>query len=181
MSWSKNAFARLIAASGLALWLAACGYQPLYGQNAGGEATQRHLASIHVKTIADRDGQRMRTALKQRLAPRARNLTKVYELNVTLNESVSELAVERNAFATRANLSLTANYSLTNQQREELLNAKVNTVASYNILTSDFATLAAKDDARKRAIEDLADTLRTRLAAYFKAAIVRPQTETPPQ
>jgi hypothetical protein len=40
-------------------------------------------------------------------------------------------------------------------------------VASYNILTSDYATLAAQTDARKRATDALAEDISRRLAIYF--------------
>lgn len=148
--------------------LSACGYRPLYGTSSVTPEVERHLASIQVKPIANRPGQMMRIALKQRLAPKSNGSKDVYQLTVTLNESLSTLAVEESAFATRANLSLSAHYTLIQlADNAQLLDGTAKTVASYNILSSDFATIAAKDDARERAILELADTLRTRMAIYF--------------
>jgi len=149
--------------------IGACGYKPLYGQNAGAPSAQSHLESINVKPIPDRIGQMMRTALMRGLSPRAKRSAHAYDISITLSESVSTLAVEQNAFAARANLALTANYALT--RRADYLNlpsGSVKSVSSYNILASDFATKSAKDDSRKRAIQDLSNTLRTRLAIYFQ-------------
>lgn len=162
----SSAFIALLIATSM---VGACGYKPLYGQNAGAPSAQSHLESINVKPIPDRIGQMMRTALMRDLSPRAKRSDHAYDITITLNESISTLAVERNAFATRANLTLTANYELT--RRADFLNlasGSVKSVSSYNILASDFATKAAKDDSRKRAIQDLSNTLRTRLAIYFQ-------------
>jgi hypothetical protein len=54
------------------------------------------------------------------------------------------------------------------------------TVSSYNILTSDFATHAARTDARSRAIEVLADDIQARLALYFAGPVtdgIQPQAQ----
>ncbi|HEY9078578.1 LPS assembly lipoprotein LptE [Magnetovibrio sp.] len=151
------------------LALSACGYRPLYGQNTSAPAAQQHLESVNVKPIPDRVGQMMRTALTRRLSPRGAKSSHAYDVVITLDESVTTLAVERNAFATRANLTLSANYLLTRRaDHATLTSGSVKSVASYNILASDFATKAAKDDSRNRAIQDVADTLRTRLAIYFQ-------------
>lgn len=159
----------LVAVLITASMVSACGYKPLYGQNQNAPSAQRHLESINVKPIPDRIGQMMRTAMMRGLSPRAKRSAHAYDISITLNESVSTLAVEQNAFATRANLTLEANYTLT--RRADLLNltsGSVRSVSSYNILASDFATKSAKDDSRKRAIQDVSNTLRTRLAIYFQ-------------
>lgn len=111
----------------------------------------------------------MRTAMMRGLSPRAKRSAQAYDISITLDEAVSTLAVEQNAFATRANLTLTANYVLT--RRADLLSlasGSVKSVSSYNILASEFATKSAKNDSRKRAIQDVSNTLRTRLAIYFQ-------------
>ena len=166
LTYRTSALSALLIAG---LSLSACGYRPLYGQSATKPAAQQHLESVYIKPIPDRVGQMMRTALTRRLSPHGAKSAQTYDVTITLDESVSTLAVERNAFATRANLSLSANYLLTRRaDHATLTSGTVKSVASYNILASDFATKAAKDDSRNRAIQDVADTLRTRLAIYFQ-------------
>lgn len=155
----------------VAMTLSGCGFKPLYGQNATSASTRPDtvsaLSAIAVKNIPNRDGQMMRTALERRLNVKGDHSVK-YHLVVNLKQSVQKLAVERNAFATRANLSLTATYNLVRiSDGLQLTAGKPHTVASYNVLASDFATLSAQADARKRAIENLADDIRARLAIYF--------------
>lgn len=167
MSWF-NARVFVIFGFCAALALSACGYRPLYGQNAADPQVTQHMAAITVLPMANRNGQMMRTALKRRLAPQGQTQS-LYKLDVTLNESLQQLAEQRSGFVTRANLTLTATYRLSNAQSDQLLTeGAAQTVASYNILVSDFATLSAQEDARKRAIESIADDIRTRLAIYFQ-------------
>jgi len=166
--------------------VSACGFQPLYGQGPNTSQVQPHLAQIAVQPIPDRVGQILRSTLSRTLNPTAHTpgTGPAYDLAVTLTEAVSTLAVERDAFATRANLSLNASYTLTRRADQVTLSsASVGSVSSYNILSSEFATKTARDDARKRAIQDLAATIRTRLAIYFQGPGLnqppRRQTKTP--
>lgn len=172
---SSNRTTRIMTAAallGVTLVLGACGFRPLYAHNpaggAGGQQSVTALAAVKVNVIAEREGQMMRTALQRRLAVRPSGAPARYTLSVKLKEAVRKLAVERNSFATRANLMLTATYSLTRiSDGRQLTNGHPRSVASYNILSSQYATLAAQTDARARAIDALADDIHARLASHF--------------
>lgn len=167
MSWSKTPFIA-VAALSAALLLNACGYRPLYGQAAADPQVTQHMAAIAVLPMEDRSGQMMRTALQRRLNPRG-HAQKLYRLKVELNESLQQLAEQRSGFVTRANLRLSATYTLMRSSDSiPLLKDTTTSVASYNILDSDFATMTAQEDARKRAVQNLAEDMRTRLATYFQ-------------
>lgn len=168
----------------LSLSLGACGFKPLYGHqgnDANNSPTNLALAQIDVKPIEDRSGQKMRTALQRRLSPKNQAASK-YQLAIKLSESVEDLAIDRTAFATRANLSLTAEYRLVrNADGLQMNTGNLTAVTSYNILTSDFATHAARTDARNRAIEVLADDIQARLALYFAGPVadgIQPQAQS---
>lgn len=167
MSWSKSRLFAVVAL-GAAVLLGACGYRPLYGQAAADPQVTQHLAAISVLPMEDRTGQMMRTAMQRRLHPRGQPQT-LYTLKVELSEGLQRLAEQRSGFVTRANLRLSAHYILRRSSDSALLTDNTSVmVASYNILDSDFATLNAQEDARKRAIEGLAEDIRTRLAIYFQ-------------
>lgn len=152
-----------------ALALSACGFRPLHGSHSSNPQAQSHLSAIAVSPIQERVGQQMRTALEQKLDRSGGSMTKSYDLSVTIAESISQLAIERDAFATRANLRLTATYNLVRIADGLSLNSgDLKTVASYNILSSDFATLRAEQNARQNAVQNLAADLYTRLATYFQ-------------
>ena len=163
--------ARLILGAALAfagLGLSACGYTPLYGNTGPSAQVVGQLASINVSPIPDRVGQMMRTELKRGLSINRPQGPAQYQLTVTLSESISQLAIEESAFATRANLHLTSTYSLVRSSDGfEVTTGSPSTVASYNILSSDFATQTAQADARERAVIGLAQIIKQRLAVYF--------------
>lgn len=147
--------------------LSACGFEPLYRTADRGAETEQLLSRIEVPPIADRLGQLVRTVLNDRLKPRAAPQP-LYAVVVTLTESTQGLAVRRDASATRANLIVNATFTLSDiSGGENLLSGKIRSVNGYDILTSDFATLAAEKDARRRGARDVADAIFDRLAIYM--------------
>ena len=48
-----------------------------------------------------------------------------------------------------------------------MLSGNVNSTSSFNILTSDFATLSAESDARARSLREISDEIRTRVAVFL--------------
>ncbi|TCS64849.1 LPS assembly lipoprotein LptE [Varunaivibrio sulfuroxidans] len=152
---------------GLALVvLAGCGFHPLHlrtsPQNAG------PLAQIRVSNIPDRIGQKFHNLLLERLNPQGEALAPKYNLSIILQHSVEQLAVQKSAIATRANLRVTATFALRDgaSRKIEVSGTKL-VVAGYDIMSSDYATLIAEKDAEDRALTELADEIRTQLAVYF--------------
>ena len=148
----------------------ACGFQPLYGDRATA-AGAAELAEVRINPIRDRIGQQLHNFLRDRLNPLGPPRRAHYVLNVTLTESKRELAIRKDEIATRANLTLTAAFQLRDQATGAvLLENNLQSTNSYNIVTSDFATLSAENDARRRAARELSDGIKTRLAVFFARA-----------
>jgi len=163
---------KTIAAVGALLALSGCGFRPLYGDPSPGSSAGQ-LAQIEVARIEDRIGQLLRNHLLTALNPHPDGQRPLYLLRTTLRESTSSLAVQKTAFATRANLKVLASFQLSSKSTgEELFSAERSITVSYNILDSEFATLAAEKDARKRAIRELSEDIRLQLGVYFS----RPNT-----
>ncbi len=156
-----------LAAICLLLALQACGFRPLYAERADAPATTQELAAIEIGRIRDRTGQLLRNELLDRMNPKNLAVRREYNLSVELSESRQNLAVRRDDTATLANLVLTAAYSLTRQDGEEVLAGIVRSFNSYDISRSDFATIAAETDARARAARDLADDITIRVAVFL--------------
>ncbi|PHS78955.1 MAG: hypothetical protein COB59_04270 [Rhodospirillaceae bacterium] len=149
--------------------LSACGFTPLYGQQNNNTHVLAALDSISIARIPDHVGQMMRLELQHRLSPKASNRAAQYQLNVTLSEGIASLAVDQSAFVTRSNLNLTGTYKLVRlSDNAVILSGNARTVASYNILSSDFATITAQANARKLAVVDVAKIVQTHIAAHFK-------------
>lgn len=154
----------LLAALG---FLGGCGFQPLYGKHFD-TYTPDEFSAIKVSPIRDRIGQQLYNHLLSLLNPGGRPKKPRYVLTATVSESIASLGIRKSAFATRANLNLNIHYSLSSiPMGKQLLDGNDSIIVSYNILDSDFATLMAEKDARARAVRELAQVIRTRLAAQF--------------
>ena len=146
--------------------LTGCGFRPLHSAKSGASAA--NLAEIRIAPIADRIGQQCRNLLLDKLTPRGPSPAPRYELQVTLTEVRQSLAVQKDTVATRANLIMRAKFKLVRVEDDSVLmtNSAIS-ANSYNILNEEFATLSAENDARVRAVRELSDTIRTRVAVYL--------------
>ena len=166
-TFTRPAAAALLA--GIALALSACGFRPLY-EVTDDQAVPPigHMAEILISPLPDRIGQQMHNLLRDRLNPAGQPLDPAYTLDIRLSESKTELGIREDEFATRANLNLSAQFTLNSTPLgSRLYSDRVRSVTSYNILTSPFATGFAEDDARARALRELADAIQTRLGIFF--------------
>ena len=150
-----------------AVLLMGCGFRPLYGGGRDGEAATE-LASIRVAVIAERIGQKLHNHLLDLLNPRGSAAAPKYVLRVVLTGSTERLAIAKSELATRANYGLVARYQLLQADgKRSFLTGTKKVVRSYNILTSDFATLMVEKDAKARAIQEIGHDIRTQLALFF--------------
>ena len=151
------------------LSLTACGFRPLHGhtQEVSSTATDQ-LALIKIEQIPDRIGQEFRNALLDRLTPKGQPSKPRYFLRVSVTETIQELGIRKDETATRANFRLHVEYALYDSiTREAVFKSKKKTIGSYNIVTSDFATLTAEKDIRKRLILKVSDNIKTSLAIHL--------------
>lgn len=169
MSWHEAArrLAALAIVLGAVVPVSACGFRPLYGTGGVADAAAE-LSRVEVSVIPDRSGQILRNYLIQGLNPDGRPANPAYRLNVDLREREEELGIDKTDSAQRANLMITARFSLrTAADDHEVLNRRVGIITSYNILLDEFATLSAQNAARDRALRRIGSDIRTQLALYF--------------
>lgn len=158
-----------LAALAGALLLAGCGFRPLYGDRATTPAVGDKLADVGIDIIPDRSGQILRNELLDRMTPRGSAGAPAYYLGVALTESRQEFAVRQDETATRSNVIFSARYALRRASDNQVVHGGIAiTRNSYDLLQNKFATLSAEDDARTRALRQLAEEIRTRLAIYFE-------------
>ena len=159
MSWS-----RLLLCLGLAL--AGCGYHPLYGQHGVDNVSAvDEMALIRIEAIPDRIGQQMYNMLRERLNPYGKPEQPRYALSVALTETRENLFLEKDETATRANLTLKASFILRRlDDNSVVITGTSRSVSSYDILSSQFATVVSQEDARERTARALSEDIRTRLA-----------------
>ena len=164
---SRNA--TLIAAALLAL--TGCGYRPVYGDRSPatvGDAAGPSLAAVKILGIADRRGQILRNFLLDRMTPRGEPATPRYTLTVTTNESRRVTDSRPDGTATRADLVVVARYNLRDATTDLVVFTETaEGLATYNLLTARFASVASEDEARRRAVEQVADQISLQVSLFI--------------
>ncbi|MGE0828344.1 MAG: LPS assembly lipoprotein LptE [Hyphomonadaceae bacterium] len=143
----------------LAFAVAGCGFSPLYAPPPGGGPV---IGAVSIGTIPGKAGHVLRNELTRMLAAEGAD-GPAQPLEIALRERVSRLGLRTDESASRADLTLTARYTLTPPQGRPV-RGTVQSVATYVIPTAAFAEIAAQDDARERAAEELARRIRADLA-----------------
>ena len=162
----------LLAIAALSLLAGGCGFEPLYANRGRpGNSAQNDLHATKIATIADRTGQMLRNELIDRINVGGEPRQPVYELKIKLRENEEKLLVRKDEVATASNLTLYADYQLTEIGSGKVLTSgTARSVARYDILRSQYGTIAAEQDARARVVRQIAEDIRTRVGIYFNAA-----------
>lgn len=148
--------------------LTGCGFRPLNHSRLAGGAVPAGLQSTKVEFIDDRIGQQLRNELLDRLNPYGEPDRPQYRLLVELQEAEQNLGIRKDDSSTRANLLIYTTYRLVAvSSGENLLTGSYQSVNSYDILASQFATQSAKEDARRRGAEQVANQIKTRLSLFY--------------
>ncbi|HEY9567907.1 MAG TPA: LPS assembly lipoprotein LptE [Thalassobaculum sp.] len=162
--------ALLLPSLALLLLGAGCGFQPLYGNRAsGGGVAAPEMARIAIAPIGDRAGQMLRNELRDRLTPDGVPGQPRWRLDVTLKETTTDLVILRDATSTFAKYVGDARWVLIDLETDApALRGRSRRIASYSISSSEFASLQAEADARRRVVTAIAEEIRLRLGIHFK-------------
>jgi LPS-assembly lipoprotein len=161
--------AALIGVGFFTVTLAGCGFTPLYGKNGTASAPEvvDAMSTVSIRPLPDRQGMKLRQVLRETMQPTG--LTRaVYDLDVNFAQRIDELGIRPDATSSRANLVMSATFSLY-EGGQRVYGDRVQSVVSYNILDDQFATVASQADAENRGIRQVGEEIRTRLAVYFHA------------
>ena len=148
----------------LPLLLAGCGLRPLYGGGGSGEVAQG-LRSVSVAPIPGRTGWLVRTALEDRLnaSEGAR-----YRLEVELDDQIAGYGIRRDNAITRERRTLRARYRLVDSGAGTVVvDATAGSDAGIDVVSSEYATMAAEQTAVERLSNDVADQIVARIALYI--------------
>lgn len=152
------------------LFLAACGFTPLYGTAGDKGQVTAGLTDVYIDNIPDREGQYLRNALIDRFYLTGRPDNALYSLTVApISESSADLDITKSSDATRAQLRLATRMLLTDRATGKLLlERNLTSITSYNVLQSQFTTRVSEQNARENALDDLARQIEQQLALYFR-------------
>jgi LPS-assembly lipoprotein len=160
---------RLALALAMALPLAACGLKPMYVGGAGGPIAQG-LAAVDVSPIEGRAGWLMHSALVDRLGSGRRTGAARYRLDVRLDDKLEGLGLLSDDTVTRERRTLRARYQLVDLNTGEIvLDESVGLDAGIDVVSSEYATVAAENTALENLTKEVADRIVTRLALKLRA------------
>ncbi|MCL2473775.1 MAG: LPS assembly lipoprotein LptE [Alphaproteobacteria bacterium] len=152
----------------LLLFLAGCGFQPMYGERDSQQNVVQDLNAISIGNIPDRPGQIMRNYLIDSLYAKGRPSKPLYHLSVTVRSTEEDLGILRDTTATRVLMTTTGNFELTDiASKQVLLKGTVQSVASFNKNSQLYGELAAQEAAQRRTIKQVSDQIVLRLGLFF--------------
>lgn len=149
----------------LCMPLPACGLHPLYKGGKSG-AVAKTLGAVHVASIPGKSGYLLHGALQDRLMPE-NGLRPRYQLEVEADDRIEGLGTRRDNTVNRERRTLRARYRLIDLRTNQVVvDATASSDAGIDVVTSEYATIAAEDTALGQIAENVADQIVTHLALY---------------
>jgi LPS-assembly lipoprotein len=150
--------------------LSGCGLRPLYAGGSGGQAA-RTLESVAVAPIGSgRAGWLVRTALEDRLGKREDDSPR-FRLEVELDDQITGFGIRSDQAITREQRRLRARYRLIDASLGTVvLDATAGSDAGIDVVSSEYATVAAEQTALERLAGQVADQIVARVALYASRA-----------
>jgi len=150
--------------------LAGCGFTPMYATNNEGAGVSANFAAVKVASIPDRIGQVVWNHLLDRLNPEGEPAAADYVLNVALSEKTVGYGFRSDAAVTRESYTLEGAFRLVDPASGAVAFEETQrSVVSYDLVQSDFANYSAREDAKARTAEELANLIALRLGLFFKS------------
>jgi LPS-assembly lipoprotein len=171
MSWRSPVFAIAALIGAASIGLAGCGFQPLYGgTTVGGAKLAEVMAGVEVNPIPGRVGQKLRNELIFTTTGGGYALPERYRLDIAIKESVTDQLVQITGDATGQVYQLDATFKLLDPKGKILIQGTAISRAPYNRFQEIFANVRARYDAENRAARTVAESIKTRIAAYLANA-----------
>ncbi|HEY7007228.1 MAG TPA: LPS assembly lipoprotein LptE [Sphingomicrobium sp.] len=156
---------RRFALGPLLLLLSACGLHSLYGGGMDSPVSGL-LRSVQVAPIAGQPGWLVRTKLVDRLGETG-SAAAQYRLDVTLDDNLTSYGLRSDRAATQERRTLRARYQLVDLANGAvLLDETAGSDASIDVVSSEYATVAAEQTSLENLSGIVADQIVARLAIY---------------
>jgi LPS-assembly lipoprotein len=125
------------------------------------------LSSILVAPIPDRAGWLVRNALVDRLGEQAGEPS--YRLEVELDDDLTAFGIRGDSAVTRERRTLRARYRLVELSTGlVVLDATAGSDAGIDVVSSEYATVAAEQTAQERLAQVIADQMVSRVALFMR-------------
>jgi LPS-assembly lipoprotein len=147
------------------LLLPACGLRPLYAGGTGSEVASV-LRTVQVAPIPGQSGWLVRNKLIDRMGE-AGSGNAAYRLDVALDDNITAYGIRGDQAATRERRTLRARYQLVSLRTGTvLLDATAGSDAGIDIVSSEYATVAAEQTSLEQLADIVADQIVARLGLY---------------
>lgn len=151
----------------LALPLAACGLKPMYSGGSSGAVAQE-LAAVQVAPIEGRAGWLVRNALSDRLVA-GNGVAPRYRLDIRLDDKLEGLGLLSDDTISRERRTLRARYQLVDLASGAiLLDATAGSDAGIDVVSSEYATIAAEQTALENLSRQVAERIATQVALKLR-------------
>ena len=153
----------------LLLALGACGLHPMYAGGAGGQVAQG-LAAVEVSAIEGKPGWLVRNALVDRLGANQHSGASRYRLDVRLDDKVEGLGLLSDDTVARERRTLRARYQLVDLSTGKIvLDETAGSDAGIDVVSSEYATIAAEQTALENLAKEVADRIVVRIALKLRS------------
>lgn len=157
--------ARAVAILLASLLLGACGLRPLYADGSASPVAAT-LRSIQVAPVEGQAGWLVRNKVVDRLGGNAQT-DATYRLDITLDDNITAFGIRRDQAATRERRTLRARYQLVSLANGQVvLDATAGSDAGIDIVSSEYATVAAEQTALEHLADLVADQIVGRVGLY---------------
>jgi len=148
------------------LALGGCGLQPMYAGGSSGTVASS-LSAIQVAPIPERAGWLVRHALLDRLGGESPNPS--YRLEVELDDDLTGFGIRGDSAITRERRTLRARYRLVEISTGQVVfDATAGSDAGIDVVSSEYATVAAEQTAQERLATVVADQMVSRLGLFVR-------------
>jgi len=145
--------------------LSGCQLQPLYSGGSSGPVAST-LSSVTIAPIEGQVGWLVYSKLRDRLGTPGATEER-YRLSVELDDNIVGLGIRGDRAVTRERRSLRARYQLIDVSTGAVvLDATAGSDAGIDVVSSEYATVAAEQTAAERLSEVVADQIVARLALF---------------
>ena len=147
--------------------LSACGLSPMYAGGSSGTVA-RGLAAIEVSPIEGQAGWLVRQDLMDRLSA-AGQANPRYRLDVRLDDQLEALGILADDTVSRERRTLRARYQLVDLATGDiLLDDTAGSDAGIDVVSSEYATIAAEQTALENLSREVADRIVTRVSLALR-------------
>jgi LPS-assembly lipoprotein len=148
--------------------LSGCGLTPMYAGGGSGAVAQG-LGAVEVAPIEGRGGWLVRNALTDRLGQSGATAAPQYRLDVLLDDSLEGLGLLGDDTIGRERRTLRARYQLVDLSSDEILvDATAGSDAGIDVVSSEYATVAAEEAALENLAREVADRIVAKLALTIR-------------